>query len=114
MKKGLFIQTAFDTNEYAKGIKISDKEMELLNLERKAFLANGIIQFDHAIMFRLFCNESLDDVLKLALRLGENGEVCSGNKKAPCTRVPETGQRRTALGQCYKLCGKPGFIGYCL
>jgi hypothetical protein len=36
-RKGLFIQTAVDTNQYAKGIKISDKEMGLLNLEREAF-----------------------------------------------------------------------------
>lgn len=36
-KKGLVIQTSVDTNEYAKGIKIKDKEIELLNLEREAF-----------------------------------------------------------------------------
>jgi hypothetical protein len=36
-KKGLMIQTAVDTNEYTKGIKIKDKEIELLNLEREAF-----------------------------------------------------------------------------
>lgn len=36
-KKGLSIQTAVDTNDYAKGIKITDKDMNLLNLERKGF-----------------------------------------------------------------------------
>jgi hypothetical protein len=36
-KKGLTIQTSVDTNEYAKGIKITDKEIESLSLERKAF-----------------------------------------------------------------------------
>jgi len=36
-KKGLAIQTAVDTNEYTKGIKITDKEMESLNLERETF-----------------------------------------------------------------------------
>ena len=36
-KKGLKIKTAVDTNEYAKGIKITDKEMQLLNLERESF-----------------------------------------------------------------------------
>lgn len=36
-KKGLSIQTAVDTNDYSKGIKITDKEMSLLNLERRSF-----------------------------------------------------------------------------
>jgi hypothetical protein len=36
-KKGLSIQTAVDINNYSKGIKIPDKEMRLLNLERKGF-----------------------------------------------------------------------------
>lgn len=36
-RKGLIIRTAVDTNEYAKGIKITDKEMELLNLEKEVF-----------------------------------------------------------------------------
>lgn len=36
-KKGLIIQTEVDTNEYAKGIKITDEEMESLALEREAF-----------------------------------------------------------------------------
>ena len=36
-KNGLMIQTAVDTNQYAKGIKIKDKEIEALNLEREAF-----------------------------------------------------------------------------
>lgn len=36
-KKGLMIRTAVDTNEYTKGIKIKDKEIELLNLERESF-----------------------------------------------------------------------------
>jgi hypothetical protein len=36
-KNGLMIQTAVDTNEYAKGIKIKDKEIEALNLDREAF-----------------------------------------------------------------------------
>ncbi|MBI5589127.1 MAG: ISAzo13 family transposase, partial [Deltaproteobacteria bacterium] len=36
-KKGLKIQTSVDTNEYAKGIKITDKEMKTLALEREEF-----------------------------------------------------------------------------
>jgi Rhodopirellula transposase DDE domain len=36
-KKGLTIQTSVDTNEYTKGIKISDTEIESLALEREAF-----------------------------------------------------------------------------
>ena len=36
-KKGLRIQTSVDTNEYSKGIKVTDKEIESLSLERKAF-----------------------------------------------------------------------------
>ena len=36
-KKGLVIQTSVDTNEYAKGIKITDKEMQSLALERDVF-----------------------------------------------------------------------------
>lgn len=36
-KKGLVIQAAVDTNEYTKGVKITDKEIELLNLEREPF-----------------------------------------------------------------------------
>ena len=36
-KKGLRIQTAVDTNEYAKGIKITDKEIQSLALERDEF-----------------------------------------------------------------------------
>ncbi len=36
-KKGLKIQTAVDTNEYPRGTKIENEEMELLNLERNAF-----------------------------------------------------------------------------
>lgn len=36
-KKGLSIKTAVDTNEYKKGIKITDKEMESLNLIRDSF-----------------------------------------------------------------------------
>ena len=36
-KKGLTIETAVDTNEYAKGIKISDAEIGALSLERDAF-----------------------------------------------------------------------------
>jgi hypothetical protein len=36
-KKGLVIRTAVDTNEYAKGIKISDSEMETLALVREEF-----------------------------------------------------------------------------
>jgi hypothetical protein len=36
-KKGLTIQTSVDTNEYTKGIKITDKEIESLALERKVF-----------------------------------------------------------------------------
>ena len=34
---GLIIQTEVDTNEYAKGIKITDEEMESLALEREVF-----------------------------------------------------------------------------
>jgi len=36
-KKGLRIQTSVDTNEYAKGIKITDREMKSLALEREEF-----------------------------------------------------------------------------
>jgi len=36
-KKGLFIKTSVDTNEYAKGIKITDAEMASLALERDSF-----------------------------------------------------------------------------
>ena len=36
-KKGLIIQTSVDTNEYAKGIKITDREMKTLALEREEF-----------------------------------------------------------------------------
>jgi len=36
-KKGLAIRTAVDTNEYAKGIKITDKEMATLALEKDEF-----------------------------------------------------------------------------
>lgn len=36
-KKGLAIQTSVDTNEYAKGIKITDKEMKAIILEREEF-----------------------------------------------------------------------------
>jgi hypothetical protein len=36
-KKGLSIKTAVDTNEYKKGIKMTDKEMESLNLIRDSF-----------------------------------------------------------------------------
>jgi len=36
-KKGLTIQASVDTNEYAKGIKITDEELESLALEREAF-----------------------------------------------------------------------------
>ncbi len=36
-KKGLIIKTSADTNEYTKGIKITDAEMESLTLERDAF-----------------------------------------------------------------------------
>jgi hypothetical protein len=36
-KKGLIIQTSVDTNEYAKGIKITDAEMQSLALEREEF-----------------------------------------------------------------------------
>ena len=36
-KKGLAIQTSVDTNGYAKGIKITDEEMEALALEREKF-----------------------------------------------------------------------------
>ena len=35
--KGLAIQTAVDTNEYTKGIKITDSEIESLSLERDLF-----------------------------------------------------------------------------
>jgi len=36
-KKGLSIQTSVDTNEYAKGIKITDQEIKTLSLERDEF-----------------------------------------------------------------------------
>lgn len=36
-KKGLVIQTSVDTNEYAKGTKITDKEIQSLSIERDAF-----------------------------------------------------------------------------
>lgn len=36
-KKGLIIQTSVDTNEYVKGIKITDKEIKSLSLEREEF-----------------------------------------------------------------------------
>jgi len=36
-KKGLKIQTSVDTNEYAKGIKITDQEIKTLALEREEF-----------------------------------------------------------------------------
>ena len=36
-KKGLIIQTSVDTNEYTKGIKITDAEIESLALEREVF-----------------------------------------------------------------------------
>jgi hypothetical protein len=36
-KKGLTVQTAVDVNEYAKGIKIADSEIESLSLERDVF-----------------------------------------------------------------------------
>jgi DNA-binding phage protein len=36
-KKGLTVQTAVDENEYAKGIKIADSEIESLSLERDVF-----------------------------------------------------------------------------
>lgn len=54
-KKGLVIKTAVDTNEYPKGIKITDKEIALLNLERKEFHGEWNYIFrprkiDHIIM----------------------------------------------------------------
>ena len=54
-KKGLIIKTAVDTNQYSKGVKISDKEMELLNLERNAFHGEWNytirpLKIDHVIM----------------------------------------------------------------
>ena len=54
-KKGLKIKTAVDTNEYSKGIKITDKEMELLKLKREVFRGewNYTIlprKIDHIIM----------------------------------------------------------------
>lgn len=36
-KKGLQIEAEIDKNEYEKGIKVSDKEMALLNIERDSF-----------------------------------------------------------------------------
>ena len=36
-KKGLVIRTSLDTNDYSKGIKITDKEIQALALEREAF-----------------------------------------------------------------------------
>ena len=36
-KKGWTIQTSVDTNEYAKGIKVKDAEIESLGLKREAF-----------------------------------------------------------------------------
>jgi hypothetical protein len=36
-KKGLVIQTSVDTNEYAKGTKITDKEIQSLAIERDVF-----------------------------------------------------------------------------
>lgn len=36
-KQGLMIKTAVDTNEYAKGIKISDSDMKTLSVERNTF-----------------------------------------------------------------------------
>ena len=36
-KKGLTIQTSVDTNEYTKGIKVTDKEIEALSLKREQF-----------------------------------------------------------------------------
>ena len=36
-KKGLQIEAEIDKNEYEKGIKVSDKEMALLNIERESF-----------------------------------------------------------------------------
>jgi hypothetical protein len=36
-KKWLVIQTSVDTNEYAKGTKITDKEIQSLAIERDAF-----------------------------------------------------------------------------
>jgi hypothetical protein len=36
-KKGLKIKAAVDTNEYVKGLKISDAEMEVLDIEKNAF-----------------------------------------------------------------------------
>jgi hypothetical protein len=36
-KKGLVIQTSVDTKEYAKGTKITDKEIQSLAIERDAF-----------------------------------------------------------------------------
>lgn len=36
-KKGLQIKAEIDTNEYEKGIKVSDEEMALLNIERESF-----------------------------------------------------------------------------
>lgn len=36
-KKGLRIQTAVDTAEYAKGIKVTDEEMESLKIEKEVF-----------------------------------------------------------------------------
>ena len=36
-KKGLIIQTSVDTNDYAKGIKITDQEIKSLALEREEF-----------------------------------------------------------------------------
>ena len=36
-KKWLVIQTSVDTNEYAKGTKITDKEIQSIAIERDAF-----------------------------------------------------------------------------
>ena len=36
-KRGLMIKTAVDTNEYTKGIKISDSDMKALSVEKDTF-----------------------------------------------------------------------------
>jgi len=57
-KEGLTIKTSVDTNEYAKGIKITDAEIESLSLERKKFMANGTTRYIHKKLLMLFCNAS--------------------------------------------------------
>jgi hypothetical protein len=66
-KKGFIIKTSVDTNEYKKGIKISDSEIEALTLERDA--PKKIRQFWFLNIWRVVCTVFLNDTALKTLSL---------------------------------------------